>query len=170
MKHLHGLSLIEIMITIAIVGIFLAIGVPGMRDYLTNTKIRATAESFSSGLNRARVEALMRNRPVRFIPNGTGWTIQAPADGANPLVQIAQNQVTPNSNNLTVAPTQAQIDFNGRGRLVGNLPYSIAITSPVSGNCAAANGPIRCLRVDVTNSGLVKLCDPALAAGDPNAC
>ena len=69
----------------------------------------------------------------------------------------------------------AFVKFTPLGRTTGDsLPAgSVAtfrITNPNGGACVADGGPMRCLWVAVTAAGQVRMCDPAVAAGDPRAC
>jgi type IV fimbrial biogenesis protein FimT len=61
-----GFSLIELMVTLAVLGALLMAVTPLVRDWMLDTEIRNAAESISSGLNRARAEAVRRNEPVLF--------------------------------------------------------------------------------------------------------
>lgn len=80
--------------------------------------------------------------------------------------------------NIVVAASNATVRFNGFGRMapdappIGNVTFNF--TAPAAGNCAAAGGDIRCLRIVVTPGGQVRMCDPAAAAqfgaNDPTAC
>ncbi len=45
------------------------------------------------------------------------------------------------------------------------------IAAATGGGCQdAGTGAMRCLEVDVTMSGQVRMCDPALPATDPQGC
>jgi type IV fimbrial biogenesis protein FimT len=68
-----GITLIEVLTTLAVVSLVLGFGVPGMSDWIRNAQIRTTAEALQSGLQLARAEALTRNAPVRFqLVEGVG--------------------------------------------------------------------------------------------------
>ena len=62
----RGFTIIEVMISLAVLGVLLALGVPGFVEWLQNQQIRAAAEATLNGLQVARGEAVRRNTPVRF--------------------------------------------------------------------------------------------------------
>ena len=62
----RGFTIIEVLITLAVLGVLLALGVPGFIEWLQNQQIRAAAEATLNGLQVARGEAVRRNTPVRF--------------------------------------------------------------------------------------------------------
>jgi len=61
-----GLNLIEVMISLAVLGVLISLGAPGFVEWLQNQQIRAAAEATLNGLQVARGEAVRRNTPVRF--------------------------------------------------------------------------------------------------------
>jgi len=65
MRH-AGFSLIELMVTVAIVGLLMALGIQSFNTMMASTRTRATADSILSGLKLARAEAIKRNVPIRF--------------------------------------------------------------------------------------------------------
>jgi len=72
--------------------------------------------------------------------------------------------------------TRACINFNGLGRQIpcavgaSTLGVSIDITNPSGGSCVGAGGSMRCLRVVISATGQVRMCDPQFGAGDPMGC
>src|SRR6267143_782966 len=62
----RGFTIIEVLITLAVLGVLLALGVPGFVEWLQNQQIRAASEATVNGLQVARGEAVRRNTPVRF--------------------------------------------------------------------------------------------------------
>jgi type IV fimbrial biogenesis protein FimT len=61
-----GFSLIELMVTMTILGFLLVATIPSIGTWLRNTEIRNAAESINNGLAKARSEAVRRNQPVFF--------------------------------------------------------------------------------------------------------
>lgn len=80
-----GFTLIEMMITIAIAGVLLAIAAPSFQGVIINNRISAQASDFVSGLALARSEAIKRGTSVRVTAAGTdfssGWTIWVDTNG-----------------------------------------------------------------------------------------
>ncbi len=61
-----GFTLIELMVTLAVLAALLLAVTPMVRDWMLDIEIRNAAESISSGLSRARALAVQRNEPVMF--------------------------------------------------------------------------------------------------------
>lgn len=175
-----GVNLTELLIAIAVMAILLAVAAPNLAVWLQNSQIRNAAESIQNGLQRAKIEAARRNVPVQFVlGTGSNWTVgcvtvvaDADADGIDECpAAIESRSSTEGSTNATVTTAQSTLVFNGFGRVVpvpaGNIAFQVA--NPVGGSCKPA-GPMRCLRVVVSQAGQVKMCDPSRSAPDPRAC
>lgn len=194
-----GFSLIELMVTIAVLAIMLLLGMPTLTSYLQNQKLRGTVENFLSGIQLAHSEAVKQNLDVDFVftnddpvgadkvtaaatVNGRNWQVRTAtvgnpqyiegklgAEGAG-VSSTGTSPITVSSNGL------ASIRFNGLGQMKGQTtPVLIQFANPNGGDCASAGGPMRCLNILVSPGGQIKLCDPALsaaqiAARDSRAC
>lgn len=62
----RGFTIIEVMISLLVLGILLALGAPSFGEWLQNQQIRAATEATLNGLQLARAAAVQRNVPVRF--------------------------------------------------------------------------------------------------------
>jgi len=197
MQKQRGVTLVEIAITMAIVAFLLAMGGPSFSQWLQNTQIRTTAQGIQNGLQMARAEAVRRNTNVGFTltstldsgcelsVTGPDWVISmgspindlpgacgsAPSDDAAPRI-IQKRPGAETGVNAVATADQPSIVFNGLGRLTpvpaGNI--AINVTNPVGGTCAADGGKMRCLRVQVTSVGQIRMCDPARSGTDPTGC
>ena len=72
MKKNSGFTLIELMITLFIVGILLAVGVPSMRTFLQNNQLIATTNELVSAIHIARSEAFKLNKKVTICVSADG--------------------------------------------------------------------------------------------------
>ncbi len=58
-----GISLIEVMVAVAIIGVLMALGMPAYSTWIQNTQIRTAAEAILNGLQTARNEAIRETPP-----------------------------------------------------------------------------------------------------------
>ena len=65
-RRAGGFTLIELAITVSVLGFLIMMGLPAMTEWLQNTQIRTAADVAVQGLQTARAEAVQRNSPVRF--------------------------------------------------------------------------------------------------------
>jgi len=197
--RLCGFSLVELLITVAVLALVLMLGLPNISAWLQNTQIRNSAEAMIAGLQFARAEALRRNRPVGFnlvdaldascslAAAGPHWVVSMTDPTSNCNVDASLTLDPPfilqkrgsqdGSQNAVLNSTASTATFTGLGNVSGGLLSSAAgamqidITNPSGGACQSAAGPMRCLRVVVSASGSVRMCDPAVTdATDPRRC
>lgn len=62
----RGISMIEVGVTMTLLALLLAAGAPSMSEWMQNLRVRNAAESIQYGLQKARAEALRRNRNITF--------------------------------------------------------------------------------------------------------
>jgi type IV fimbrial biogenesis protein FimT len=173
----RGMTLVEIMISLAVLGILLMVALPNFAAWLQNQQLRGATEGSLNGLQIARAEAIRRNVFVQLaLGPGTGWTVSEAASGT-----VIQSKVhEEGTSNAVVATTpggSSKVTFTPLGGVGANTDASATITqldftNPSGGNCQPS-GPMRCLRVVVTGGGSMKMCDPALPVAtppDPRAC
>jgi type IV fimbrial biogenesis protein FimT len=63
---IRGFTLIELMVSLAVLSVLVAVALPNYAVWVQNSRIRTTAESITSGLTLARSEAIRRNAMVQF--------------------------------------------------------------------------------------------------------
>ena len=81
-KH-SGFTLIELMITLAIVGILLAVGVPSLKAFMQGNQLVATSNELLSALHIARSEAIKLNKRVTICESSNGTSCSATGNWKN---------------------------------------------------------------------------------------
>ena len=77
MKMCRGFTLLELMVTIAVLAILTTIAIPNFRDLVQNNRVTTQANELVSALTFARTEAVKRGRNVEVgvaVAN-PGWTV-----------------------------------------------------------------------------------------------
>jgi type IV fimbrial biogenesis protein FimT len=141
-----GFTLLEMMVTLGIFAILVALSIPSMKTWIYNAKVRAVADALQNGIRLAQSESLRRSRQIVFsltndsnpqaggftaVANGTYWSINAVpsmTDGSDAASSSAAAFIesgvlsTPSSANvqLTSVPSVSALCFNSVGRLVAN--------------------------------------------------
>lgn len=74
-KSTSGFTLLELMITISVAGILMAMAIPSFSDMIRNNRLTSYTNEFVTSLNIARSEAVKRGQHVvvRKIVAGAGW-------------------------------------------------------------------------------------------------
>lgn len=68
----RGFSLIELMVTIAVVAILLGVALPSFAETLARNRIASTANDLMAGMNLARLEAIRRNATAGVCASKSG--------------------------------------------------------------------------------------------------
>lgn len=187
-----GFTLIEMMVTLVLLGALMALALPAMSEWMRNSRIRTVAEALQNGLRLAQTEALRRSRQTVFsltADTNPADGLTAAANGANwsvnfvPLLTGESTDPTfIEGGTLTgLAPDvrvtgPATLCFNSLGRVVDNPTPGTGVAC--SAAAAAYNitipdvDSVRAMRVLVALGGQVRLCDPAKALSNthPDGC
>jgi type IV fimbrial biogenesis protein FimT len=192
-----GFTLIEMAVTMSVFAIIVALGIPSMRTWISNTKVRAVTDSLQNGLRLAQSESLRQSRqvvfsmtntpqalPVAAVANGTSWaiyTLPSMTDGSELPRFIQSGVLSGLSANVSINSNGvASVCFNSVGRLVANAGANLtavtggAICTLPAGAPAvqtfnvSLTGSDRPLQVQVGLGGQVHMCDPAFVLSSAN--
>ena len=67
-----GFTLVELMITVAVMGIIAFMGVPALQSLVENNRVATHTNRLVSSIHLARSEAIKRNEDVTLCPLGSG--------------------------------------------------------------------------------------------------
>ncbi len=197
-QHSAGFSLIEVAITLSVLGLLLALGLPGFQTWLMNSQIRNAAESISAGVQRARNEAVRRNQNVRFTlvslndPKTMDNSCAASSAAGSWVISLDDPAA-----GCAAAPSDTAAPRIVEKRAAGDGGLSAAVAAVAADNATAAStvtfngfgrtvdadplarvdvtstagGNYRTLRVLVSTGGAVRMCDPDVVDNaDPRKC
>jgi type IV fimbrial biogenesis protein FimT len=151
MQRTQGFSLIELIITIAIMTILITVAIPGFQSTLMRMNASSIADTLIASLNFARSEAISRNERVALCASldglacdataadwNAGWLIFRPAASVG-LGTIRYKRVEANDANIELGGNNARtIIFKSSGEGFFSLPSPIvgatfAFTTQITG-------------------------------------
>lgn len=152
-----GFTLIELMVTIALVAILMAVAAPNLSTFLRNAELSSFTNSLLASINAARGEAMKRGRYAMVVPtDGTHWS-----SGWIVFVDVDRTGTYTSANDIVVASREAPpayLSISGNGSAGGANPYIMYDASGYSrltqtGAFGASTFDIK--RNDVTGSELL---------------
>ena len=195
----HGFTLLELMIAIAILAIFLGIGIPAISDWIQNRQVNVLAESIANGLRFAQSEAVQRNVQIDMVlvtsdatapadpstatlaaggltlaDTSPNWLVRVTGD-ATPAGFLQGKMAQDGSENARFAGP-AGVRFSPLGRVIASIAAD-GTTAPPAGNLIfqvvnplVQSGLGTLRNVSVSTGGAVRICDPRAVAPDARAC
>ena len=184
MKRLVGFTIIELMITIALVAVIATIGVPAFQGFVERNQLTSNINSFITSLALARSEAVKRKQRVVVCGsndgatcsnnnNGyeSGWIVYVesvdPADNRanNEELLWVQEPLSANTTLRATIPFVNRIQFlsSGRPNGIGNGSFYLCKGSSIN----------KARLITIRNSGRVHLAKnnaygvPLTSSGDP---
>lgn len=146
-KSQSGFTLIELMVSIAILALLTLAALPELSSYLANSRMRESANTLVSSAVMARSEAIKRNDSVNFKVTGQAITIALASAPSTPLrtVQLPDG----------VTATTSSTVFTSAGQLA---PFGSAVSISTSMKNRTCSEDIRCPAVLIEPGGAANLC------------
>lgn len=148
-----GVTLLELIVVIAIVGVLASFALPNLRQFLVTQEVRSTSFDLLAALTYARSEAIKRNGSVQVVAAdasdwGKGWQVAVVSGGT---VLRSQSASTRAAISVNPSGTNAVV-FSRTGRPTGSVKLQIGAKD---GSTEIAP---RCLSMSITGQ-------PSSAAG-----
>ncbi len=169
-----GFTLIELMVTIALMAIMLSIAAPSFTSFRRNSELTSIANNFLAALNAARTEAMKRNMFALVVPLNNdddwskGWVVfvdvndNGSYDSASDILVMQQeappSYITLTGNNSTAASASyVRYDGSGFSRPKGS---DLANTTLTIARSDAGSDFRQIRRVKVAVTGRPRICTP----------
>ena len=188
---LRGFTLIELMVTLALLALLLGLAVPFITTAIRNASVRSTTEALQNGLRVAQAESVRRNRQVVFsltnaepslnsaaAANGVNWAIHTvpSAFNAEEKHEFIQGGALSDLARGVTIEGPASICFSSAGRLAENDDPAVKDATckleQLVTYTVKSQGADRPLSVQVTLGGQVRMCEPTqkLSSESPQGC
>jgi len=121
-----GLTLIELVVTMAVISLLLVMGVPQFQSTTANSRLTTTINKLTGDLAFARTEAIKRGVSVAVTANGNnwinGWTTAVTISGATENLRFSPALTADTA--LNTSGVNA-IQFNADGRSTATVNFSL---------------------------------------------
>jgi type IV fimbrial biogenesis protein FimT len=180
----RGVTFVELVVVLAIMGIVIAIALPAFGTLMANQRIRTATESLRSGIQFARMEALKRGRGTTFnmAALNSSWIVgcEIPVADDNDgdglpdcPVQIQDSTGVVEGGAITITTdagglvTFSPLGLVRQANQDGSAPFTqVDVTVP---NITSSD--LKPLRILLPAGGLSRICDPSVTtAGDTRKC
>ncbi len=154
---MKGFTLVELLVTIAVLAILLALGLPSFQGSLRSNRVATTTNELLATLSLARTESIRNTRGAAVCGSsdgtacdgewGQGWLVWSEAVNPNGAIDAGETvlRYTRVDARLQVdAPTAGTLRFDARGRLVGGAQAVGLQTAP----CPAGDALVRTINVN----------------------
>lgn len=138
----QGFSLVELMVTVALVGILVSIGAPAYRTMIEGQRVKSATVDLHSALVLTRSEAVKFNKKVTLSPAAdgwsSGWSVASPIAGEPALLTHSQ------SSGVAITGPAGAITFSASGRTLLNENEEFEVTSDED------TSQVRCVQLDAS--------------------
>ncbi len=194
LRRSAGFSIIELVVTITLIGILMAMVLPAMGKWTADAHVRAASESLTTAIRLAQSTAVAKGRTSLFAltaatppvvtstpaANASNWfaelNVLSGSDETQTTLGMILKSTEGSQHAVTIADGPALLCFSSVGRLTtlasGANSLGTACTAADTYYTVSSTKATRSFRVYVYAGGRVRMCDAAktLSATNPDGC
>lgn len=135
-----GLTLVELLVTLSIMGILLAIAVPSYQDAVLGSKLSSYANSLVASAQIAKSEAIKRNSTVTLCASSSGTACTTSGDWGQGWIVIVgttvlqRQQALPSGMRVSQSGGTSSLTFQPTGVGTTQATFTVCRYSPAVGN------------------------------------
>lgn len=146
-----GFTLVELMVTVAVIGILAVVAVPSMTAMVNNSRLTGQAEVLVSSLQTARIEAIRRNARVTVCPSTDGTSCASSTTWTRWIAHGMDNTAaTPVDDVIIDNSTNGSMTINGPAAGIVFRPSGLIDSEQQVG--VSMSGEQRCLLIMVSGA------------------
>ncbi len=158
MRQVRGFTLIELMITIAVMAILVGWAVPSMLSMIERNSVVAESNELIAALLLTRSEAIKRETNTLLISTASGWSsfVDDDSDGVQDAGEDVLTSHTVNNSNISLAANgdiSTGIGYGPTGRATNSLTDDDGTTDYYK--LERGDAPNRCIRFSLTGRPFV---------------
>jgi type IV fimbrial biogenesis protein FimT len=161
MKKNSGFTILELLVTLVVIAIVTAIGVPSMTEFIKNDRLTTQINTLVGHLAYARSEAITRRLPVVVCASDNqtscssanwadGWIVFTDADNSGDVSageEVLRAQQKLSGDNTLNSSTGSSVVYDNRG---------FAPNSPGSFSLCDDRGAVHIKAITISNTGRVR--------------
>ena len=166
----RGFTLVEVMVTVAILAIILTVAVPNFVSFKRNSELTAASNSFVAILNAARSEAMKRSVATVVLPiDGSNWSggwIAFVDSNYNGIYEPASDTLITQSRDPLPSYLSATkngtnfFKYNGSGFSLTSAGLAVTTITFARNDLTGEELLSQTRRIKISGTGRVRICTP----------